>query len=86
MTNSTKYNTLKIQDHPLLLEYINVFIKEIPRLCHKGDIYFSIKLAPGAVLFSKVSYKMRMLELVELKIYLKKMLDNEYIKHNVFPW
>jgi hypothetical protein len=41
----------------------------------KKDLDFSIDLVPGVVPVSKVPYRMSTLELVELKMQLKEMLD-----------
>ena len=52
---------------------------------HK-EVEFSIELVPGATLALKTPYRMSTLELVELKLQLKEMLDKGYIRTSVSPW
>jgi hypothetical protein len=84
--NSTESNKLKIEDHPVLYEFRDVFLEEVPGLPPKRDIEFSIELILGAVLTSKVPYRMSTPELVELKMQLKEMLEKGYIRLSVSPW
>jgi hypothetical protein len=73
-------------DHPILREYKDVFLKEVPGLPPRRDIDFSIELAPGAVSVSRTPYRMSTSELVELKLQLKEMMDKGYIRPSVSPW
>jgi hypothetical protein len=66
-------------DHPILREYRDVLPEEVLGLPPKRDIDFSIELAPGEVSVSRTSYRMITLELVELKLQLKEMMDMGYI-------
>ena len=45
-----------------------------------------MELVPGVALASKSPYRMSTLELVELNLQLKEMLDKGYIKPSVSPW
>ena len=47
---------------------------------------FSIELVQGVAPTSKAPYRMSTLELVELKLQLKEMLDKGYIRASVSPW
>jgi hypothetical protein len=62
---------LKVEDHPFLWEFRDVFPEEVPRLPLKRDLEFSIELMPGAVPTSRVPYRMSAPELVELNMKLK---------------
>ena len=73
-------------DHPILREYRDVFLEEVPGLPLRRDIDFSIELAPGAVSVSRTPYQMSTPELVELKLQLKEMMDKGYIRPSVSPW
>jgi hypothetical protein len=66
--------------------YKDVFPKEVPSLPPRRDIDISIELVPGVVLVSRTPYRMSTLDLVELKIHLKEMLDKGYIWPSVSPW
>ena len=58
----------RIEYFPILEEFKDVFLKEIPELRPKRDLYFSIELTPGSVQASKSPYRMSAPELVELKL------------------
>jgi hypothetical protein len=73
-------------DHPILREYIDVFLEEVPGLPPRSDIEFSIELAPGAVPVFRTPYRMSIPELVELKLQLKEMMDKGYIQPSMSPW
>jgi hypothetical protein len=66
--NAIENNEIKIEDHPLLWEFKDVFPKDIPRLPPERDLYFSRDLVPGVVPTSKLPYRMSTQELVELKV------------------
>jgi hypothetical protein len=84
--NSTEGKEMKVEDHPVLWEFRDVFPEEVPGLPLKRDLDFSIDLVPGAVPTSRVPYRMSTPELVELKMQLKEMLDKGYIRPSVSPW
>jgi len=56
--NSIESKEMKVEDHPMLWEFKEVFLEEVPGLPLKRDIYFSIDLVPGAVPTLKVPYRM----------------------------
>ena len=64
-----------LEDHPILREYKYVFPEKVPGLPPRIDNYFSIELVPGVVPMSTTPYRMSTLDLVELKLQLKEMLD-----------
>jgi hypothetical protein len=76
----------RLDDHPILREYRDVFPEEVPGLPLRRDIDFSIELAPTVVSVSRTPYQMSTPELVELKLQLKEMMDKGYIRPNVSPW
>ena len=59
-----------IQDFPVLVEFKDVFPKEIPGLPLKRDLEFSIELTPGSVPASKSPYRMIAPNFVDLKLQL----------------
>jgi hypothetical protein len=63
-----------------------VFPKEVPGLLLRKDIDFSIELALGALPVSTTPYIMSTLELVELKLKIKEIMDKGYIYPSVSPW
>ena len=77
---------MKAEDHLVLWKFKYVFLEQVFGLPPKRDLVFSIDLVLVAVPTSKVPYGMSTLELVELKVQLKEMLDKGYIKLGVSPW
>jgi hypothetical protein len=86
MLNAVQIKKINIEDHQVLWEFKDVFPEEVPELPPKRDIDFSIDPILGVVPTSKVPYRMSMVELVELKVQLKDMMDRGYIKPSVSPW
>ena len=82
----TKTDKLKIENIPVLKEFTDVFLEEIPRLPPKRELDFTIDLVPGVVPSSKAPYRMNILELNELKSQLKEIIDKNYIRPSVSPW
>jgi hypothetical protein len=56
-----------------------VFPEEVIDLPLRRDIDFSIELTPRSIPTSITPYRMSTLELVELKLQLKEMMDKGYI-------
>lgn len=86
MIEDIKDKGLRLEDHPLLREYTNIFSKEVPVLPPRREINFSIHLVPGATLISKEPYIMSSPNLLGLKLQLQELMDKNYIRPNVSPW
>jgi hypothetical protein len=84
--NSTERNELNVEDHSVLWEFKDVFLEEVHGLNPKRDLDFLIDLVLGAISTSKVSYRMSTPELVEMKLQLKELLDEGYIKPSISLW
>lgn len=63
-----------------------MFPVEISEFPPHRELDFSIELVPGETPKSKEPYRMSTLELVELKLSLKAILDKAYIRPRVSPW
>ena len=68
-----------IEYFPILEEFKDMFLEEIPELSSKWDLEFSIELTPGSVPASKTPYHMSAPELVELKLWLQELTEKGYI-------
>ena len=67
MEDKDNQNKLKIEDTPILKDFEDIFLEEVPRLPPKKDIEFTIDLIHVAVQASKGPYRMNIIELIELK-------------------
>lgn len=82
--NSIEIKDMKCKDHPVQLqEYLDVFPNEILGFLPKWDIDLSIEFVRAVVPMSKVPYRMIITNLVEMKIFLKEMLEKGYITPSV---
>ena len=71
---------------PVVQEFADVFLEEVPGLPPKRDVDFTIELIPGAAPVSRAPYRMSVPELTELKMKLQELLDKNYIRPSVSPW
>ena len=79
-------NDLKLENIPIVRDYIDVFPKDLPGLPPEREVEFTIDLAPVTVPVSKAPYRMAPMELKELKIQLQELLDKGFIRPSVSPW
>ena len=60
-------------------EFEDIFPEEVLKLPPERDIDFTIDLIPRAVPTSKALYQINIIELIELKPQLQKLIDKKYI-------
>jgi hypothetical protein len=77
---------LPLKKIPVVCEYADVFLDEIPGMPPDRDIEFSIELQPGTTPISKRPYRMPPVELAELKKQLQELLDKGFIRPSTSPW
>jgi hypothetical protein len=75
-----------LDQYPVLSEFKDVFPNELPGLPPERELDFTIELKPGAEPISKTPYRMIALELCELQMQLKELLDLGLIRPSVSPW
>jgi len=68
---------------PIIHEFKDMFLEDIPGLPPKRNIEFTIELVPRDTPVSKAPYIMSIPELTELKIHLQEFLDKGYIRPSV---
>jgi hypothetical protein len=71
---------------PVVCEYPDVFLDELPGMPPDRDIDFAIELQPGTTPISKRPYRMPSAELAELKKQLQELLDKGFIRPSTDPW
>ncbi|RVW85078.1 Retrovirus-related Pol polyprotein from transposon 17.6 [Vitis vinifera] len=75
---------LKLEDIPIVREYPDVFLEDLPSLPPEREVEFTIDLVPGTGPMSKAPYRMAPVELKELKVQLQEEL-NKVIVRNKYP-
>ena len=66
--DTTQAEKSKLEDIPIVWEFLDVFPEELPGLPPDRTISFENELLPGTVPISKASYRMAPAELKELQI------------------
>jgi hypothetical protein len=75
-----------IEEIPVVREFLDVFLDDLPGMPPERDIEFKIELQPGTAPVAKSLYKMTREELAELKIHLKDLLYKGYIRPSSSLW
>ncbi|XP_074377290.1 uncharacterized protein LOC141718808 [Apium graveolens] len=70
----------KIEDTPVVREFLDVFPEELPNLPPEREVEFGIELIPNDQPVSKAPYRMAPEELAELKLQLQGLLDKKFIR------
>ena len=70
----------------VVCEYVGVFPDELPGLPPHRDVDFFIELHPGTSPVSMTPYRMASVQLHELKVQLKELLDKGFIRLSTSPW
>jgi hypothetical protein len=89
VANCTKVNQLNASqgsEVPVVNEFPDVFLEELPSMPPDRDIEFVIELKPGAVPIYKTPYRMATPELAELKEHVKELLEKGFIHPSSSPW
>ena len=75
-----------LADIPVVCEYPDVFLDDLPGMPPDRDVEFPIELQPGTAPISRRPYRMPPNELAELKKQLQELLDKGYIRPSTLPW
>ena len=79
-------NEGRVENTPIVNEFIDVFLEELPGLPPEREIEFCIDLIPGTQPISIPPYRMAPIELKELKDQLQDLLDKGFIRPSTSPW
>ena len=75
-----------LADIPVVCEFLDVFLDELPGLPPDREIEFKIELLPGTAHISQRLYRMSPNELAKLKIQLRELLEKGLIRPSSSPW
>lgn len=76
---------LKIEDLPIVRDYVDVCPDDLPRLQPNKEIEFAIELVKGTKPISMAPYCMALAKFNELKVQLQEILDKCFIHLSVSP-
>ena len=71
---------------PVVCEFLDVFLEDLPRLPPNRDIEFTIELEPSIGPISRRPYRMAPKELAEMKKQLEGLLEKGFIRPSSSPW
>jgi hypothetical protein len=74
------------KENPVIDEFLDVFLDDLPGMPPDRDIEFLIELLPGTAPIAKRPYRMRVDELEELKKQIKELQDKGFIRPSSSPW
>jgi hypothetical protein len=76
----------RLEEIHVVQEFPDMFLDNLPRMPPEKAIEFKIELHPDTAPIAKSPYRMTLVELVELKIQLKDLLEKGYICPSSSPW
>jgi hypothetical protein len=79
-------HTKAISDVPVVCEFEDVFLEELPRLPPDRDVEFVINLVPRTAPIAQSPYRMAEVELKLLKAELDSLLEKGFIRPSASPW
>ena len=71
---------------PMVCEFPDVFLEDLPGLPPDRDVEFTIELEPSTAPISWCSYRMAPKELVEMKKQLEELLEKGFIRPSSSSW
>ena len=71
---------------PVVREFPDVFLEELPCIPLERELDLSIEIVPGTTPMSRAPFRMAPTELKELKSQLKELMGKGFIRSNVSPW
>ena len=86
MILDSKRGQVDVEKIPVVREFPDVFLEELPFIPLEREVDLAIEIVPGTVPMSRAPYRMALTELKELKSQLQELLDKGFIRPTVSPW
>ncbi|KAK1413557.1 hypothetical protein QVD17_35332 [Tagetes erecta] len=83
---STGEENKKIENIPVVADYVDVFPDELPGIPPEREVEFKINLIPGTAPIAKSPYRLAPTEMAELKKQLDELLEKGFIRPSSSPW
>ncbi|GJT55405.1 reverse transcriptase domain-containing protein [Tanacetum coccineum] len=81
-----KSNEKRLEDIPVVREFPEVFLEDLPGLPLVRQVEFQIDLIPGAAPVARAPYRLAPLEMKELSNQLQELADRGFIQPSTSPW
>ena len=82
----SKRGQVDVEKIPVVKEFPNVFLEELPGIHLEREVDLSIEIVPGTAPMSRAPYRMAPTEMKELNIQLQELMDKGFIRPSVLPW
>ncbi|GJY91106.1 putative reverse transcriptase domain-containing protein [Tanacetum coccineum] len=82
----SKSKEKRIEDMPIICDFPEVFLEELPGLPPPRQVEFRIDLVPGAAPVARAPYRLAPSEMKELSVQLQELLEKGYICPSSSPW
>ena len=81
----SKRGQVNLENIPVIKEFPDVFLEELPGLPPEREVDLSIEVVQGTTPISRAPYCMAPTKLKELKTRLQELLDKGFVRPNVSP-
>ncbi|GJT85054.1 putative reverse transcriptase domain-containing protein [Tanacetum coccineum] len=81
-----KADEKRLEDIPVVREFLEVFLENLPGLPPDRQIEFQIDLIPGATPVARAPYRLAPSEMQELSDQLQELADRGFIRPSTSPW
>ncbi|GKD62860.1 hypothetical protein Tco_1304968 [Tanacetum coccineum] len=86
VTKKKKSNEKRLEDIPVVREFLKVFPEDLPGLPPVLQVEFQIDLIPGATPVARTPYRLAPSEMQELSNQLQELSDRGFIRPSTSPW
>ncbi|GJZ39752.1 putative reverse transcriptase domain-containing protein [Tanacetum coccineum] len=76
----------RLEDVPIIREFSEVFLDDLPGLPHAQQVEFQIDLVPGAAPVARTPYQLAPAKMQELSTQLQELSDKGFIRPSSLPW
>ncbi|GJV19387.1 putative reverse transcriptase domain-containing protein [Tanacetum coccineum] len=81
-----KSDEKRLEDIPIVREFLEVFLEDLPGLPPVRQVEFQIDLIPGATPIARAPYRLAPSEMQELSNQLHELADRGFIRPRTSPW
>ncbi|GKE17604.1 hypothetical protein Tco_1425181, partial [Tanacetum coccineum] len=81
-----KSNEKQLEDIPIVREFLEVFLENLPGLPPVRQVEFQIKVIPGTTPIARAPCRVAPSEMQELSDQLQELSDRGFIRPSTSPW
>ncbi|GKF17697.1 hypothetical protein Tco_0062615 [Tanacetum coccineum] len=81
-----KSDEKRLEDIPVVREFVEVFLEDLPGIPPVSQVEFQIYLIPGAAPVARAPYRLAPSEMQELSNQLQELADRDFMRPSTSPW